>query len=204
MGDLGAVKATTQKFYRINGGSTQLEGVTSDIVIPDQYLYLKMGERDTDNAMPWDKIEAADYKTWTKNSTFDNAIANSKARIASNPQLKLIEEYAKWSDTRRKEYVYSLKLDNFRAEQKKIDEANKKYKSLKDYNNDLPFSSLQYEADVLKNNPILKEKKESWFETLSSDIYIEEALKVLDDLQPSGVVKKGLTTQVKTEKAVKS
>jgi carboxyl-terminal processing protease len=204
MGDLGAIKATTQKFYRINGGSTQLEGVSSDIVVPDQYLYLKMGERDTDNAMPWDKIEPASYTSWSKNNNFDNAIANSKARISSNPQMKLIEEYAKWSDTRRKEYVYSLKLDKFRAEQKKNDEANKKYKSLKEYSNELPFSSLEYEADQLKTNPILKEKKESWFETLSSDIYIEEALKVLDDLQPSGTVKKGLTTKVKTEKAIKS
>ena len=58
-GDLGALKTTTQKFYRINGGSTQLEGVSSDVVMPDRYAYLKMGERDEENAMPWDKIDPA-------------------------------------------------------------------------------------------------------------------------------------------------
>jgi carboxyl-terminal processing protease len=45
MGDLGALKTTTQKFYRINGGSTQLEGVSSDIIMPDRYAYLKWGKR---------------------------------------------------------------------------------------------------------------------------------------------------------------
>lgn len=54
-GDLGALKTTTQKFYRINGGSTQLEGVASDVVMPNKFAYLKMGERDEKNAMPWDK-----------------------------------------------------------------------------------------------------------------------------------------------------
>ena len=78
MGDLGALKTTTQKFYRINGGSTQLEGVTSDIVMPDKYAYVKAGERDVDNAMLWDKIDAADYATWNNQNNFELAITNSK------------------------------------------------------------------------------------------------------------------------------
>lgn len=78
LGDLGALKTTTQKFYRINGGSTQLEGVSSDVVMPDKYSYIKMGERDIDNAMPWDKIDAADYKIWNKANNISTAIANSK------------------------------------------------------------------------------------------------------------------------------
>ncbi len=203
-GDLGALKTTTQKFYRINGGSTQLEGVSSDIVMPDQYSYLKMGERDIDNAMPWDKIDAANYQKWNKSGNFDAAVANSKMRIASNPQFKLIDEYAKWSDSRRNQTVYSLQLQKFREEQKKLDEANKKYKSLKDYTNQLPFATLDYEKELLKNNLALKEKKEDWFKTLSSDIYIEEAIHVLDDLQPNGGLKKGLTNKDKKEKLIKS
>src|SRR5690606_40550899 len=46
VGDLGAVKLTSQKFYRINGGSTQLEGVKSDVVILDRYAYIDIGEKD--------------------------------------------------------------------------------------------------------------------------------------------------------------
>jgi len=63
-GDLGAIKITTQKFYRINGGSTQLEGVKSDIVVPDRYSYIDLGERDQSNPLGWDKITPADYKAW--------------------------------------------------------------------------------------------------------------------------------------------
>lgn len=203
-GDLGALKTTTQKFYRINGGSTQLEGVTSDVFMPDQYSYLKMGERDIENAMPWDKIDAANYKAWDRTASFDNAIANSKMRIANNPQFKLIDEYAKWSDSRRNENVYSLQLQKFRAEQKKLEEANKKFKSLKDYTNQLPFATLEYEKELIKNNLSLKEKREDWFQTLSSDIYIEEAIRVLDDLQPNSGLKKGLTSKDKKEKLIKS
>lgn len=203
-GDLGALKTTTQKFYRINGGSTQLEGVTSDVFMPDQYSYLKMGERDIENAMPWDKIDPANYKAWDRSASFDNAIANSRLRIENNPQFKLIDEYAKWSDARRNENVYSLQLQKFRTEQKKLEEANKKFKSLKDYTNQLPFATLDYEKELIKSNLSLKEKREDWFQTLSSDIYIEEAIRVLDDLQPNSGLKKGLTSKDKKEKLIKS
>lgn len=203
-GDLGALKTTTQKFYRINGGSTQLEGVSSDIVMPDQYSYLKMGERDIENAMPWDKIDPANYQKWNKLDNFENAVANSKIRIENNPQFKLIDEYAKWSDSRRDVNVYSLQLQKFRDEQRKLDEANKKFKSLKDYTNQLPFATLDYEKELLKNNTTLKEKREDWFKTLSNDIYVEEAIKVLDDLQSNGGIKKGLSSKDKNEKLIKS
>jgi len=55
---------TIQKFYRINGGSTQLKGVTPDIVVPTRYAYLDFGERDEKNPMEWDKIDKADYSLW--------------------------------------------------------------------------------------------------------------------------------------------
>jgi len=204
VGDLGALKTTTQKFYRINGGSTQLEGVASDIVMPDRYAYLKMGEKDTDNAMAWDKIDAADYTVWKKQNNFDKAIANSKKRIASNSQMKLIDENAKWVDERNKEYVYSLQIDKFKSEQKQLEETNKKYKTISDYTNKLPFTALPYEIELMKNDVTLREKRESWFESLTKDIYVEEALNVLDDLKGGNDVKKGLTSKVKKEKLIKS
>ncbi len=204
MGDLGALKTTTQKFYRINGGSTQLEGVSSDVAIPDRYAYLKMGERDTDNAMPWDKIEPADFKFWDKQTNFDAAIDNSKKRIAENPKFKLIDENAKWIDQRNKESVYSLNIDQFKAEQKAIEEKAKKYKSIADYKNLLKFSSLPYEEEAIKTDVSLKEKRERWHESLAKDIYVEEALNVLEDLQPKGLVKKTVVSKLKKDKIVKS
>ncbi|MGL2962269.1 carboxy terminal-processing peptidase [Flavobacterium sp. RSB2_4_14] len=201
-GDLGALKTTTQKFYRINGGSTQLEGVKSDIAIPDKYSYLKMGERDIDNAMPWDKIDPADYKTWDKQNNFDLAISESKSRMKNNAQMKLIDENAKWLDERNKENVYSLNIDKFKAEQKALEEKSKKYKSIVDYKNAFEFKSLPYEIESMNNDTVLKEKRDRWHESLSKDIYIEEAIHILNDLQSEN--KKGLSTKVKKDKLVKS
>ena len=201
-GDLGALKTTTQKFYRINGGSTQLEGVKSDIAIPDKYAYLKMGERDIDNAMPWDKIDAADYKIWDKQNNFDLAIAQSRTRMQNNPQLQLIDDNAKWLDERNNENVYSLNIDKFRAEQKALEEKNKKYKPIVDYQNAFVFKSLPYEVESMKNDPVLKEKRDRWHESLSKDIYIEEAIHILNDLQAEN--NKGLSSKLKKDKVVKS
>ncbi len=201
-GDLGALKTTTQKFYRINGGSTQLEGVKSDIAIPDKYAYLKMGERDIENAMPWDKIDAAEYKIWDKQNNFDLMISKSKIRMKNNPQLQLIDDHAKWLSERNEENVYSLNIDKFKAEQKALDEKNKKYKPITDYKNAFDFKSLPYEVEIMKNDPVLKEKRDRWHEGLSKDIYVEEAIHILNDLQTEN--NKGLSSKLKKEKLIKS
>lgn len=203
MGDMGALKTTTQKFYRINGGSTQLEGVSSDVAMPDRYAYLKMGERDIDNAMPWDKIEPATYSTWDKLDNYDVAIANSKMRIAANDKFKLVEENAKWIDQRDKENVYSLKMDKFKQEQAKIEENAKKFKAISNYKNNLLLSSLPYEQEAMKTDLSLKEKRERWHESLEKDIYVEEAVNILNDLQPAGT-KKVASKKVIKEKVIKS
>ena len=204
VGDLGAVKTTTQKFYRINGGSTQLEGVSSDIVMPDRYAYLKMGERDVDNAMPWDKIDPADYTVWNKNASFNQAIANSKKRILQSSQFQLIEENAKWIDSRSEDNTYSLNIAKFKAAQNEIEEKAKKYKPLSDYKNTLKFASLPYEVEEINKDVVLKEKRERWHEALSKDIYVEEALNVLDDLQTKVVLKKSIPAKLKKEKLARS
>jgi carboxyl-terminal processing protease len=203
-GDLGALKTTTQKFYRINGGSTQLEGVSSDLVMPDRYAYLKMGERDLDNAMPWDKIDPATYKVWTNNAKFNKAIANSKFRIAQNQQFKLIDENAKWIDERSKENNYSLKFETFKKNQQAIEETNKKFKAIADYDYKLKFSSLPLEAEAMKTDASLKEKRERWHESLSKDVYVEEALNILDDLQTKPLLNKSTPLAIKKDKRVKS
>ena len=204
VGDLGAIKTTTQKFYRINGGSTQLEGVHSDIVMPDRYAYLKMGERDIENAMPWDKIDKTDYIEWNKNANFNQAIANSKNRISANPQFQLIEENAKWIDNRSKDNVYNLNIDKFKIAQSEVEEKAKKYKPILDYKNTLLFTSLPYETDAMNKDVTLKEKRERWHEALSKDVYVEEALNVLDDLQTKTVSKKIMPVKLKKEKLAKS
>ncbi|MSP85144.1 MAG: tail-specific protease [Flavobacteriaceae bacterium] len=203
IGDLGALKTTIQKFYRINGGSTQLDGVNSDVVMADKYSYLKMGERDLDNAMPWDKIDAAEYTVWNKQSNFNAAIANSKKRLADNNQFKLIEENAKWLNERSEDNLYSLEIDKFQAEQKIIDVTTKKYKSVLEYKNQLKFNSLPYEIEAMKKDLALKEKRVRWHESLSKDIYVDEALNVLGDLQSKVMPLRNAIVIKKKEKLVK-
>ena len=197
MGDLGAIKITTQKFYRINGGSTQLEGVHSDVALPDRYMYAEMGERDIDNAMKFDRIEPANYKLWTKQSNFDRAITNSKNRIAANMQFKLIDENAKWISERSKEFDYNLKLDKFKASQEVLENMAKKYKSIISYQNNMTFLSLPNEEAAIAKDEMLKEKRDRWHKSLSKDIYIEEAINVLDDL--SNHIGKSVTLKKKSE-----
>jgi carboxyl-terminal processing protease len=203
LGDLGALKTTTQKFYRINGGSTQLEGVSSDVVMPDRYSYIDIGERDLDNAMPWSKIDEAQYSVWNKQINFEKAIENSKNRMAGDEHFQLIDKSAKWTKVRRDAVVYSLKLDAFLAEQKAVEEQGKVFKPITDYKNDLLFKAIPEDEVVMKKDESFKEKRERWFESLSKDIYVEEALNVLDDLQAKPVVK-GKVELKKKEKVVKS
>lgn len=199
MGDLGALKTTTQKFYRINGGSTQREGVMSDIVMPDRYSYIDMGERDVDNAMPWDKIDAANYKPMAGN--FGNIIANSKQRMATNEQFKLMDENAKWVFEKKDDNTYNLNIDKFKAEVAKTEAIAKKFKALNDYKNGLKFDALPYEKEIFAKEPLLAEKKQRWYESLSKDIYVEEALNVLGDMQPNTKVN---AVAVKKDKMVKT
>jgi carboxyl-terminal processing protease len=202
-GDLGALKTTTQKFYRINGGSTQLEGVSSDVAMPDRYSYVKMGERDIDNAMKWDKIDPAEFLPWSKQPNFEAAVENSKRRIEANAEFRLIDENAKWLNDRSEETTYTLKLDEFQAEQKALEEKAKKYKSIVDYNNHLKFSSLPYEQEATSKDPVLKEKRDRWHESLGKDIYVQEAVNILADLQDKAPVK-GSVALKKKEKIAKS
>ncbi|NNK71675.1 MAG: carboxy terminal-processing peptidase, partial [Flavobacteriaceae bacterium] len=107
-GDMGALKFTTQKFYRINGGSTQLEGVKSDVVVPDRYSYIDIGEKDQENPLPWDQIEAVNYELWSNYFDYDTTIKKSKERMSGSEQLQLIEENAKWIKTMRDQNDFSL------------------------------------------------------------------------------------------------
>ncbi|MEW5676907.1 carboxy terminal-processing peptidase [Flavobacterium enshiense] len=189
-GDLGALKTTTQKFYRINGGSTQREGVLSDIVMPDRYSYIDMGERDIENAMPWDKIDEAAY-TVSKTASFDDVIAKSKERMAANPTFRLIDENAKWINERKDVNVYSLNFNKFKAEEDAIAEKAKRFKGIVDYKNNLKYTSLPYEQELFKNDTLLAQKRERWHESLSKDVYVEEALNVLSDMKSKAVLSKG-------------
>ena len=182
-GDLGALRYTTQKYYRINGGSVQLEGVKSDINVPYRYKYLEFGEKDSENPLQWDEIDKVEFDIWNSNFNFEEAITKSNIRMANNEYLKLVDENAKWIKSVRDNKLINLNYDKFKLELEENSSITEKFKALNDYSMNYNFKSLPYELDLIKNDSVLGLKRERWHKSLNKDFYIDEALNVLSDLR---------------------
>lgn len=181
--DLGYLKMTIQKFYRINGGSTQMEGVYSDIALPSRFSYMKFGERDLDGALAWDKVNPAKYNTINSYENFSNVVNNSKERIADNKNFKLVNEYAKWLKSNQENTSYTLKYKDFVKESDLKKKEAEKYKSVFDYKSDLTFTSPKYELAAIQKDSILNQNRTIWHKNLAKDMYVSEALNVLSKLK---------------------
>ena len=182
-GDLGALRYTTQKYYRVNGGSVQLEGVKSDINLPFRYKYLDFGEKDSENPLQWDEIENINYQKWNSNFDFEFAIKNSQKRMKESEHLKLVDENAKWIKDIREKKIFNLNYQKFRSELEENIKTTDKFKKLDNFSLDYSFKSLPYETQMIDNDSILGTKRERWHKSLNKDIYIGEALNVLSDLR---------------------
>ena len=181
--DLGYLKMTIQKFYRVNGGSTQKEGVYSDIAMPSRYSYMKVGERDLEGALAWDKVPQAKYSQTNSYANFADVVYSSKQRIASNSNFKLVNKYAKWLKKNQKENSYSLNYKKFYKESEEKEKEADKFKSVFDYKSNLTYFSPKYEQSLFKDNKDLADKRMAWHKNLSKDMYISEALNVLSELK---------------------
>jgi len=181
--DLGYIKMTIQKFYRVNGGSTQKEGVYSDIAMPSRLSYMKYGERDLEGSLAWDKVPQAKYTQTNSYANFNDVVYNSKQRIANSENFKLVNEYAKWLKKNQEDTSYSLNYKQFFKESEVKEEEADKFKSVFDYKSDLTFTSPKYEKALFKQNDDLKDKRLAWHKNLAKDMYISEALNVLSELK---------------------
>ena len=179
-GDLGAVKVTTDKFYRINGGSTQLEGVRSDIVLKNQYSYIEVGEKDQESPLTWDKIEPTLYKQWGNQTNFDYALSQSENRLKDDPYIQIIEQQARRIQAQQDNYIYTLNYDDYIIERDINKKIIDKFSVLKDYKSDLTFEWTLDPGSPVDDSVI--ERKNRWIEALERDFYISEAVSVLEDL----------------------
>lgn len=182
-GALGALKITTQKYYRVNGGSTQLKGVNSDVVVPDRYSYMEIGEREQDYPMPWDKIASADFEPWVGYMDLEKTIERSQKRMKDNTYLKLIDENAKWIKEQQDRSSSTLSFESYKKMIEDADQKAKYFESINDFDSHLTFESLQYEDELFVKDETLREKRNRWHESLAKDIYVDEALNVLKDLK---------------------
>ena len=183
LGDLGALKITTQKFYRVSGGSTQLEGVSSDIVIPDRYTYIDVGERDQDNPLSWDRIQAATFTPWYKQIDYERIVSSSQERLSANRYVDLLDEEARWISAQREDDRTYLDLKSYRKNKEELKKKSKEFEALDQYDTRLKFSSLPYEKSLFNQDSILREKRDRWHRELAKDVYLEEAIAVLKDLK---------------------
>ena len=179
-GDLGAVKITTDKFYRINGGSTQLEGVRSDVIMKNQYSYIDMGEKDQENPLIWDSIQPARFSKWNNQPNYEFALKQSSVRLKNNPNLSLIEEQALQIQQQQDDYIYTLNYEDYLLERDKNKKIAEKFDGLNKYKSNLFFEWIPDPGTPIDN--IVKEKKIRWIESLEKDLYIEEAVNILEDL----------------------
>jgi carboxyl-terminal processing protease len=194
-GDLGAIKLTTQKFYRINGGSTQLEGVKSDVVVPDRYSYIDLGEKDQSNPLQWDKISPARYTPWDGYIDYETTIAQSTARMKAHPQIALIDENARWLKEQQEEDQIPLNYQAYVEREEKNKEKSQYFKSKMEYDSKLNFSSLQYEKELFTQDSVLRDKRDRWHKDLARDVYVEEAVNVLEDLKLNNFKKAKLASR---------
>ncbi|MCY7310010.1 MAG: carboxy terminal-processing peptidase, partial [Chitinophagaceae bacterium] len=179
--DLGTVKLTLQKFYRINGGSTQLKGVYSDIVLPDNLEHLKVREKDDVDALPWDEINKATYNNWVPGYDLKTIQQLASQRLKNNESFKLIKESSEWL-SKQNDKEYSLQIDKYRKEQKSIRSTIKQLESLLKLKDSLDVSPLTKEVNRWDNDKNKKDRFGQWLKGLQEDIYLDQAVKVMNDM----------------------
>ena len=180
--DLGAIKITTDKFYRINGESVQLEGVKSDIVIPDSYKYIFNGEKDEKNPLEWDKIDAAYFEKWDNNDFVNKISLLTQSRIDNDDYYSLINDRAKWLKDRQLNKRISLNFNSYNKFLNQQRDKSKKYESLNKYENSLSFKLLKTEKQFIMSNKELLNSRNRWHRNLTKDLYVDEGVKVLEML----------------------
>ncbi len=183
---LGQVKITMQKFYRINGGATQLKGVVPDVVLPDPYAFFDIGEKDMDFPMEWDEMPKALYSSYTY-IDYDKMKKNSDQRVKANATFKLIETEAKELKAKKDDTKYNLAMDKYRAEQKEWREQNKKYENLRKEIKDFSAELLKVDTDRYGSDTTRLGRENRWAKNVAKDVYIYETTNILSDLKSGDV-----------------
>jgi carboxyl-terminal processing protease len=177
----GSLKLTTQKFYRVNGGATQLRGVTPDILLPDMYSYIEQGEKDQDYPLPWDEIKPARYQPWNHQPNFTKLKTNSTNRVSNNANFKVVTELAQKMKKQSDMTNRSLKLSTFLAENKKSKADAKRYEEIEKGSTPMKIESLKVDLDRLGADTTKQAVAKTFIKNLKKDIYLTEASNIIKD-----------------------
>jgi carboxyl-terminal processing protease len=173
---LGALKITIQKFYRINGSSTQYKGVTPDIILPDQFSHLETGEQFLDHSIPWGEVKPVKYGQWKKNWNVKNLRTNSQARVKQSEKFQHLLDSIEWYKKQKEQTTRSLTMSDFEKERKEIREQTDIFKK-EEENNKLAVKDLSGKSDKAS-----KERFDEFAKTLKKDAVIEESVMILNDM----------------------
>ena len=181
--DLGMMTLTFQKFYRVNGGSTQLKGITPDVVLPDAYEFYKIREKDNSDALPWDHISKMNYETWPDQYGYENIIKKENNKIQSSPSLKLLTSNLKWL-SENAELPLNLNLAKYRENQKKIVTTVNQDNTLLKAKEEMDVSALAVDKDKFYNNPDKPkgDRYQAWLKLLRTDMQIDETVHMVSDM----------------------
>ena len=179
----GQLKVTIQKFYRINGGTTQLKGVESDVVLPDVYDGIDLGEKEMDFHLAYDKIPAAAYKPYNtyKEINRKKAIEIAKKRILKNEYYNLVAKRAIELSEVRKKYTYSLNLKKFEVQQGMIRAMDKPLRDYKYHSICDTLMALEEDMKDVNNDATKKAQKLDWLKRYREDAGFDEAVQILND-----------------------
>lgn len=166
---LGSVQYTIQKFYRINGGSTQRKGVTPDLLMPTGVEAAETGEKFEDNALPWDSINAATYvKSGDVKPLVPQLTRQHAERIAQDREFQYImKDIARFNALKDKRNIVSLNLAQ-REKENHEDDASR-----------LERINARYQAEGKKPLKNLDELPKDYKEP---DPYLDETVKIANDL----------------------
>ena len=180
--DFGALKLTIQKFYRVNGKSTQLKGVDSDIPMKGIFTYEEIGERYDNYALPWDQVSTSGFAP-LNTLNMSNLVNNSAKRLTQNKNYQLLLESAQWKEKLDKEEKVTLNLKEFESLMKARKEQIEKFKSLIKFNNGLNFTLHADEAKRGKTDEVFAKKSENWLKNLKRDIYLQETVNIISEMK---------------------
>jgi carboxyl-terminal processing protease len=182
---LGQIKMTMQKFFRINGGSTQLEGVKPDITLPDNYSEINVGEKDNDYPMPYTRISEVKYNQAVVDLKKLPKIAEySKKRTEKNETFKLITENAKRIKEQREKSEYSLSLKEYRANDAKTRESGKKFENMMKPIDGFFAENLQEDLTILNSSGDSSKiiRNTEWLKDVKKDLHLFETTMIMKDM----------------------
>jgi len=180
---LGSLRVTIRKYYRIDGGSVQLKGVEPDIVLPDSYAFIDTGEKDQEFPLAWTEVDPADFTDkQTAIPGMQRIIAASERRVKDNESFGLITQNAYRIKDLRDNTKYPLNLLEYQAEEKKRDEESKRFEDLDDEIEGLSVSNLKSDMERINESEKSQEVNEGFMESMKTDIYVAEAMRVLSDI----------------------